>query len=325
MDSFVIIGMGSIGKRHAVNLKKLYPKANIFGVSASGKNTLISENIDSLISLKEAIDIKPNYAIVSCPASLHAKTAIKLIENEIPCLIEKPLAHKYKDCLDIQEACSLMAFDKLAVGYCLRFLPSAKILKKYIDQNFLGPIYNIRSNVGQYLPSWRADKKYTDSVSASKALGGGALLELSHELDYLQWMFGSLSIKHSYLRQSGELDVDVEDLANLVLMTNDGIYLDVHLDFVQKSSQRICEIIGRDGRLVWDLIANNIMLFNSKGMSVLYSEPKYDKNEMYIEMIRAFEKKIHEGNNCLADINGAANIVKIIEQAKYSSERSLKI
>lgn len=320
MDNFVIIGLGSIGKRHAANIRERYPNSNIFGVSASGKNNSFIKNIDELITFDQAINLKPNYAIVASPASLHAKAAIILIENEIPLLIEKPLAHNYKDCMNIQKACNSTLFEKLGVGYCLRFMPSAQMVKKYVDQNILGPIYNVRVNVGQYLPSWRPEKNYKHSVSAINSLGGGALLELSHELDYLQWIFGDLSLKHSWLRQSGELEIDVEDLVDLILISKEDIRIDVHLDFVQKSSQRTCEIIGKDGRLFWDLIGNSITLFNSKGLSVLYSDPKYDKNDMYIETIKAFENKINGSKNCLADIKGSSKIIKLIEKAKNLNE-----
>jgi predicted dehydrogenase len=316
LDNYAIIGLGSIGQRHASNLKELHPRGYILGVSASGNNTSIPKNIDALVSLEQVIATKPNYAIVASPASKHIETTIELIKNDIPVLIEKPLAQNHKDCLDLQDACSLKVFEKLAVGYCLRFMPSAKLVKNYIDQNLLGPVYNVSVNVGQYLPTWRPGKNYMDSVSANKNLGGGVLLELSHELDYLQWIFGKVSLEHSLLRKSGELVLDVEDVADLVLKNESDIYFNVHLDFVQKSTQRRCDIIGRDGRLLWDLIANKITIFDAQNEFVLYSEPKYNKNDMYIDMIKSFEKKIKGGDNCLADIKGSSDIVKIIEEAK---------
>lgn len=217
MSLYAVIGMGSIAKRHLKNLRFLYPDADIYVVSSSGRNLDLPEGANAVVSLEELIRLKPNYVIIASPAPYHTSAAILLLENNIPVLIEKPLASDSEDATKFLELCSAESYPPVAVGYCLRFLPSALAVKAFLETGSLGTLYNVSSVVGQYLPGWRSDKNYKDSVSAKKELGGGALLELSHELDYLMWLFGSVTLQHSWLRTTAELGLEVEEIADLVL------------------------------------------------------------------------------------------------------------
>lgn len=321
LNNFAVVGMGSIAKRHISNLRDLHPSAKIYAVSSSGHNDAIPNDADAVLDLDEVILLKPKFVVIASPANSHVGIAKILIKHKIPILIEKPVAHNFQECLDLQAFCTRHISNKLAVGYCLRFLPSIQVVRDYLASGHLGKIYNVAANVGQYLPSWRSDKGYKDSVSANKALGGGALLELSHELDYLLWLFGDLTLKYSWLRTTDELDLDVEDIANLVLISSEDVFVTVHLDFIQKSTQRNCEIIGQNGRLVWDLLSNKVVIYTEEGSLILYSDSDYDKNNMYLDMMRAFEDESKDGSDCLATLNSSCEVVRIIEEAKHTNQR----
>lgn len=312
--------MGSIAKRHLANLRHLHPQAKIYSVSASGRNTELPVHADAIINLDQLLEEKPIYVIVASPAPYHVTTSKVLLQNGIAVLIEKPLADSVKSCEELLSSNLSRNEISVSVGYCLRFLPSTLALKDYLDKGLLGTIYTVRASAGQFLPDWRTEKSYRDSVSARKELGGGALLELSHELDYLLWLFGDLELQHSFLRTTDELGLDVEEIADLVLTTTSGTYISVHLDFIQKSAQRNCEFIGEKGRLVWDLIGNSVTLYNATGTKTLYSEPQYNKNGMYIDMLQAFEKIKTAGISHLATVESSAKVIKLIEYAKQSNK-----
>lgn len=320
MDNYAVVGMGSIAQRHLKNLRSLYPTSRISVVSASGNNSNLPYAADEIISIEQLILQSPKFVIIASPAPFHVNTAKLLLTHNIPVLIEKPLAETFSTCNDFLNFCDGGFSDKSAVGYCLRFLPSARIVKRLIAEEVIGDIYNVCSIVGQYLPDWRTDKNYKDSVSARKELGGGALLELSHELDYLTWFLDDLELKHSWLRTSDELDLNVEDIANLVMISKSGAYITVHLDFVQKSTQRKCEIIGEKGRIVWDLVANSVTLYGADGVKHLYDEPAYDKNNMYLEMLKAFADMPSYGQQELASIESSSRVLQLIELAKATNQ-----
>lgn len=319
MTCYAVVGMGSIAKRHLANLRHLHPQAKIYSVSASGRNTELPVHADAIINLDQLLEEKPIYVIVASPAPYHVTTSKVLLQNGIAVLIEKPLADTFERCNELVAGLTTESA-AVSVGYCLRFLPSAQVVKSYLNRSLLGEVYNVESNVGQFLPSWRTDKNYKDSVSARKELGGGVLLEISHELDYLFWLFGDLELQHSWLRTTEELGLDVEEIADLVLTTTSGTYISVHLDFIQKSTQRNCEFIGEKGRLVWDIMANTVTLYHAEGVEILYAEPEYNKNGMYVDMLLAFENTKADGMSYLATVESASTVIKLIEYAKQTNK-----
>ena len=98
----------------------------------------------------------------------------------------------------------------LAIGYNLRFLSSLQKFKSILDDKIIGDVWSVRSEVGQFLPSWRPNSDYRKGVSAQYALGGGVLLELSHDIDYLRWIFGEVAWVQAVLAQQSDLEIDVE-------------------------------------------------------------------------------------------------------------------
>lgn len=312
-----VVGLGNISDRHRKNLKYLYPKATVIAISASGKTpTDKIENSDKVTDgIKSLINEQPDLVIVASPASLHSTHAIPLIKAGIPVLIEKPVTATLADAAQLLQVSNSYK-TPVAVGYCLRYLSSAIAIKKLIENKTIGTIYNASVNIGQFLPDWRPNKDYKDTVSANSKLGGGALLELSHELDYLQWLLGELDFKYAHLRNSTELQLDVEELADIVLMSKSGCVCNVHMDFIQKKAQRKCSFIGSQGRLDWDLLNNSIILHNKHGSKTLFSRPDQDKNKMYLDMLADFEHLRQERPNKCPTLAEAYQTVFLIDEIK---------
>lgn len=323
----LVVGLGSIALRHRKNLKFLLPNIEITALSASGKIT--SQNVefaDNVISsMDDIIKKKIDFAIVASPASFHADHVRKLLNVGIPCLIEKPLANNLQNAEKIIKIYNEIKVP-VCVGYCIRYMPSAIKMKKLIEQKILGKIYNIFVNVGQYLPDWRPLKNYQDTVSASEFLGGGVLLELSHEIDYIQWLYGSMKVEFANLRCSKELELDVEDLADIIFQSDKEKFLcNLHLDFLQKKPQRMCSVIGEKGRLDWDLVNNTIKWYDKKNIKYLFSGSNWDTNQMYLDLIRNFLNLIEGRQNFTIDLKQAVKTMSLIENIKYNSKQGSKI
>ena len=319
MQKIAVIGLGNITTRHRKNLKTIYPNAVIYAMSASGRIPVDSiSNADIIVnSISEIINHKPNMAIVASPATFHARHAVPLIEAGIPVLIEKPLAVEESDTLAIINAVNKYQVP-VAVGYCLRYLPSSNYIKTLLEEKLIGKLYNVFVNTGQYLPDWRPDKDYHDSVSASRHLGGGALLELSHEIDYIQWLLGPLKSQYAILQSSEELSLDVEDVVDILAINSEEVVVSIHLDFLQRQAHRKCRFIGSKGSIEWDLLKNEIVLITKENNETLFSEPEWDKNKMYLNMILDFESLIlKKPNKCITLIE-ANNTVSLITEIKAS-------
>ena len=186
---FLVASLGSIGRRHLANLRHLFPAAQIAVLRLAPRNPGETQGIPDgadcrFASLEAAIEFGPHAAIVASPAPFHINIAAALIQAGIPTFIEKPLSHSIENLADFVRLAQT-ANIPVAIGYDMRLLPELAYIRSVLQSEELGPLLAARAEVGQYLPDWRQNMRYQDSVSAQRVLGGGALLELSHELDYI--------------------------------------------------------------------------------------------------------------------------------------------
>ncbi|HFQ5588175.1 TPA: Gfo/Idh/MocA family oxidoreductase [Vibrio vulnificus] len=317
MERVAVVGLGNIATRHRRNLKQLFPSALLYAMSASGRVPQETVNDADLLvtSIEELIELRVQLVVIASPAPFHALHSIPLIKAGIPVLIEKPVTATVDDVKRLQSIASQYN-TPVSIGYCLRYLSSALQMKSLLSLGKIGYLYHAHVEIGQYLPDWRPSKDYRDSVSAKASLGGGALLELSHEFDYTQWLLGDLTLEHAILRQTKELGLEVEDSADLLLSTSKQAIVHMHLDFLQRKAHRQCRFVGSKGVLEWDLIGNEIRFVTPQGVQVLYSEPKWDKNQMYTAMLADFVAQIHQQPNQCVSLAEAAQSVELIEEIK---------
>jgi predicted dehydrogenase len=192
---YLVVSHGSIGRRHVANIRKLCPEAKIgvlrSGVSRDNVLSLKADGVDRQFwSAMEAIAFQPDAVVIASPASTHLEFGQIFASHGIPILIEKPLSHKL---IGLSDFTSLIADGDMyaKVAYNLRFKPSLQYVRREILSGAIGDVLSVRVEVGQFLPDWRPEIDYRESVSSRAQMGGGALLELSHEIDYVLWIFGT--------------------------------------------------------------------------------------------------------------------------------------
>lgn len=317
MKKIAVIGLGNIATRHRRNLKLLFPGVELLVMSASGRisNEFISDCDVIETNIENIIQSKVELVIIASPAPFHTQHAIPFIKAGIPTLIEKPVTTTLDDAEVINRAIQQYQ-TPVTVGYCLRYLPSSLKLKKFLEKRIIGTLYNAYIEIGQYLPDWRPNKDYRDSVSAQKKLGGGALFELSHELDYAQWLLGPLHVNSSILRSSNELALDVEDMADIIATTEEETVVAIHLDFLQRKVHRKCSFVGSKGRIEWDLINNELTLITSTGTVILYSDQEWDRNKMYLDMVKDFVQMINNKKHTCIKFSEAVSTISLIDNIK---------
>jgi len=312
-----VVGLGNIAVRHRRNVKALFDGVRVIAMPASGRMPKEGiEHADTVVpNIQSMIELNPDFVIVASPATKHSEHSIPLLLSAIPVLIEKPLAGYKDDALKLAAVAS-QCETPVAVGYCLRYLHSSLLIREMLSSEVIGSMFHASVNMGQYLPQWRPNKHYTETVSAQAELGGGVLLELSHELDYMQWLCGEMEPVYSHLRNSKALNLGVEESADIMLVSRGGCVCHMHLDFLQHVPSRKCSFVGTKGRLDWDLIGNCVTLQSEGGEKVLYCDPTIDRNEMYVSMIKDFVALIQGQENKCVDVHQAARTVELIDEIK---------
>jgi predicted dehydrogenase len=289
----LIFGLGSIGHRHLANLRLIDPSANITVWDQESrlpecKEFLSSE--DHFVSrLEDALAAKPEAALITSPSTLHVDAGLELAKQGVHLFIEKPLSNNLDRIDELLDRCRHHRL-VLFVGYNFRFYQPLQVARRALQDGQIGRVLSTRAEVGQYLPDWRPASDYRQSVSAKSELGGGALLELSHELDYVRWLIGEVQTVSSQIGRLSDLDIDVEDTAEIILHFCNGAIGSVHLDMIQRAATRYCRIIGTQGTITWDGGSHQVRLFSSitKTWTDLHPAQSIDRNDMYLRELRHF-------------------------------------
>jgi len=211
-------------------------------------------------------------------------------------------------------------------------LPSLIEFKKQIDGGKVGKIYSVRAEIGQYLPSWRPESDYRYGVSAQQKLGGGVLLELSHEIDYISWIFGKIDWVKSHVSKQSDLEIDVEDSAQVILGFKEinGLALtaSLNIDFIRHDTTRKCFAVGEMGTLLWDGIKRQVKFFEKDDTQwkVLFSSKENENRDFtYAEEVKSFFSSVEAST--ISSISGeeGLQVVNIIEDIKESSRNNCTV
>ena len=165
--------------------------------------------------------------------------------------------------------------------------PIMAALKARLDAGLVGTVRTAHIATGQYLPDWRPDSDYRSGVSAQASLGGGVLLELSHELDYARWFFGQPQTVTAEAGRLSDLEIDVEDSATVILGYPDK-RVTVSVDFLQRVAAMTLKVVGSLGTLEADLIAETATLHTPDGSTALEVPKLAQGNDMYLRQFDAF-------------------------------------
>jgi predicted dehydrogenase len=324
INRVLIVGLGSIGQRHLRLARKFLPDADIRVLRRQARSEVPEYSNGCFSCIDEAITFAPQIAVIANPAPFHIGIAQTLANAGVHLLIEKPLSNSLNGVEQLIETCHKHG-TVLLIGYNLRYLPSLQRFRDLLGERVIGKVLSVRGEIGQYLPSWRPDSDYRHGVSARHDLGGGALLELSHELDYLRWIFGEVEwVKATLSRQSG-LAIDVEDSAHLTLgfaPAVDGHRLvgTVNLDFVRQDTTRLCTAIGESGSLRWNGLTGEVALFPA-GVRDWRQESihPHQRDESYLAEWQHFITCVVENKVPLVTGEDGLKVLEIIEAARDSA------
>ena len=327
--NILIVGLGSIGLRHLRIAREIFPESRIAVLRHKETNEIPEGADEVFFNLNHAIQFQPKIAIICSPASTHIEISRALVKQGIHILIEKPISNE-KIGLEELNREAVENSCVVTVGYNLRFLPSLKKFKDLIDKNFVGDLYSVRGEVGQYLPNWRKTD-YRKTVSAQKILGGGVLLELSHELDYLRWIFGEVESVQAQLSRQSQLDIDVEDTAHIILKfkenkNNTNLMASLNLDFIRHDTVRMCHAIGDKGSLRWNGLTGDVDLFESE-KSEWKNIYKYeaDQDESYKNEWLHFIECINKENTPNISFQDGMKVLDIIDSIKIASSTGTRV
>ena len=278
-------------------------------------------DIRAFDSLESALSETPDIAFICNPSSLHVPVALRCVEAGCDLFMEKPLSHNLSDVQPLIEAVHRRRRVAM-VGYQLRFHPCIQKLRAILEQGNIGRPLTVRAVVGEFLPFWHRYEDYRTMYAARGELGGGVILSQIHEFDYLYSLFG---VPHRLFGLGGHwssLEVDVEDTASILMeFTVNGRSLPVHvqLDYLQYPPMRQCEVVGENGKVVMDLIANETTLYaDRQADAARFKVDRFERNQLFLDELKHFLNCVETRQEPMVTLQDGARSLRMALGAKKS-------
>lgn len=320
----LVLGCGSIGERHIRNLRTLgVTDLLAFDPLPERAGQMEREfGVQLCPGVQEALSRRPDCVLVCTPPRLHTTLARMAVDAGAHVFVEKPLASAL-DGVDSLLDAAQEADRVLCVGYNLRFHAGLRKVKELLESGSVGRPLVVRAEVGQYLPDCRPNQDYRRSYTAIAKLGGGIILDASHEIDYVRWFAGEVQSVYCAAGRLSDLEMETEDTAALALRMSDGALAEIHMDCVQRGYARNCKVIGTEGTLIWDF---------GEGVRHLMKDGTWhgyplvpDVNEMYVEEMRRFLACVRGEAVPMVDGATGRRVLEIALAAKESAAKHTEV
>ena len=273
MKRALIIGYGSIGRRHARVLlaSGLMDEIDLVTKQPVADHTCYGalENVPRLRTY--------DYFVIASETAKHYAQLVSLDEKvrDKTILVEKAVFHRPCDFSSSRNT--------VFVGYNMRFDPIIEKLHNDLrsTRTLFAQLY-----VGQYLPLWHPWADYRNSYSAQKKMGGGVALDLSHELDYAQYLFGHVTECVGLAEHVSDLEIETDDLFTCVARTDQHTVLNITTDYLNRKATRTLLLHTPDASYAADFMANTLVRTGADGAAQIWNFAP-DDDRPYREMHHA--------------------------------------
>lgn len=312
----LIIGAGSIGRRHALNARELGLRTIVCDVDVARAEKLSSDAGSEKFyeDYKKACDENTDIvaSVVASPSQFHIENAKFLVERGVHVFIEKPLATETKGIDDLVKSIELKKV-VVMMGQSYRFHEGYLYLKKILEEGIIGKVYHVTFMSGQYLPDWHPKMDYRTEYAAQKKLGGGALFtSMSHLFDSIAYFFGDINEIIGWKSRLSDLEMDVEDSVFCLTKTEQDIVVMCQTDFLQRTSKHRMVLVGENGNIEADFVKHEISveILGDKPSTRQYT---FDANKRYIDELKHFVYLIAQGTTKHSlDIYAGKRVVELL-------------
>ena len=263
----LIVGCGSIGKRHARNAKKLGLEVVLCDISEERARELASEigavgvYTDYQVA---AEDSGADAALIATPSHLHVAPAFVMLDAGMHVMMEKPLCPSITEAKELRVRV-LESQRVFMMAHTFRFRAEWQAVKRLLDTQPVGRVLSAEVMGGWYLPDWHFREDYRLEYAAQRRQGGGVMLtSMSHLFDVVSWFFGDIdSIVGATMRLS-DLEIDVDDAVMCSARTKRGVAVTLYEDFLARCPRRTFRVNGEYGYLEADFNRKLLRLWDAR-------------------------------------------------------------
>lgn len=316
----LIIGCGSIGRRHALNAHKLGAKIVLCDIDEIRMKKLSIEvsALDCYVDFEKAARYSAcDAAIIATPSNFHTKPAKATLLNGLHVLMEKPI------CISTSEANQLKNLVHktsltFMMGHTYRFRSEWIQVKRFLDSKSLGKIFSAEFFGGWYLPDWHINEDYRTEYAAQKKSGGGVLYtSMSHLFDIVMWFFGDIQKITGAKMKLSDLEIDVDDAVSCNIKTVNGIAVTINEDFLSRLPRRSIRVNTEFGYFEADFNRKIFSVWDSRQKRIDPQEKPRDSQEKLFKILE--DGYLYDLNPEISDLQYSGNDAYLSE-LKYFME-----
>ncbi len=322
----LVLGCGSIGYRHISHLLQLGIKA----VEAADPDEDACSRVRTGFGIwatcdpDEALQREPDVVLVCTPAQLHLELALRSLETGAHVFIEKPISTTLEG---LEELLRVADSSKqiVQVGYNLRYHPAMKTIKRMLDDGMVGDVLTAHVEFGLYLAKWWPGRDYRGSYMADADLGGGLLLDASHEIDAVLWYLGPARDVAAFGGKLSRLEIGGVDSIKVIMNMESEAIASLHIDCLKPTYTRVHELVGEGSRIVWDCpegradtSLGRLIWFDRE--SDTYKPVKLNGNpeETYLAELADLLQSVETGQPPLVGVREGVEVLKVTKAIQQS-------
>jgi predicted dehydrogenase len=318
----LIIGAGSVGKRHARNLAVLGCRISCVDPRADRRAELAAETpvVGAHATAEEALQAGELYGVVvASPTGYHPANTIAALEAKLPVLLEKPVAKT------AAEAATMLAAQKrsgvpVLLGYTWRWWPPLRRMRALLDEKTIGTLRHVQFHMSAHLADWHPWEPYQEFFMASAAQGGGALLDESHWIDLMVWLLGRPQQLIGRVEKISDLQIDADDNVDVLAMFKDGLRVSLHLDLYGRPHEKFIRFVGEGGTLMWSADPNRIALSSDAAQNWKEQIFANERNDMFVEVAKEFLDVVAGRAEPSCTLAEGVGVMELIEAIRTSSK-----
>lgn len=299
----VLLGLGSIGMRHARNFLELGASVRGYDPSLNSRGPLEKAG-GVYCSDRDALFKNADAVVIASPSAQHLNDLRQAVAMGLPALVEKPLAHDVEGVMNVLRDAETKNIG-VSAALNLRHHPGVIALRDILKGGDCGRVLWARMWFSDYLPNWRPHQDYRQGYTASPTTGG-ILFDRIHEIDLANFLLGTGQVLGASARRSGQLDMASEDCADVLLSHPDGVVSNVHVDYCTRPRKSECEIATEQGRYLLDLDARTLVVFPADGgvesrqtFEGTYADDYLDEARHFLHVIAGQAEPLCKGSEAL--------------------------
>lgn len=324
---FLVVGLGSMGKRRIRNLQHL-KVGEIVGFDVREDRRREAEEkyaIRTFSKFDEAMRSSPDALIISTPPDLHIKYALEAAKNDKHFFMEANVVDRgMTELIDLCRKKSIVA----APSCAMRFIPSVRKIKEIVDNGTIGKILAFTYHSGQYLPDWHPWEDITEYYVSRRETGGGREI-VPFEFVWLTWVLGDVDTISCFKGKLSKLEADIDDVYQIIMKFRNSVLGHMLIDVVSRTADRSFKMFGADGVIFWEW-GTSVNVYTSKDQKwTSYPEKagttvkgyvEKIKEEPYIEEMDVFVKAIKRKEKYPYTLDEDKRVLELLYAAEKSSD-----